>query len=648
MRIGLNISGIGVSSQLERTSKAFARALARLSSGKRVSSPRDDAAAYSLGVRLTSQIRGIAQANLNLNSSLGIVQTASEAISVQLDLVQRMRELALQASNGLLTDADRNQLNFEVQSLKDEFNRIASNTSFGGRKLLDGTSDSIRVQAGSQAENYFNFTLPVSTSDHVFNFQEYSVAGNGTYGSRSTITAGAGTDEVQAVDLNGDGNLDVITADDDAGTVSISLGNGNGTFQTRETLDAALGASVVGVTDFNEDGKLDLVVANQDVGIVSYYLGNGNGTFQAEINLTVGTTPRSLDVGDFNNDGYSDFITVDQGSSEISILLGNGNGTFQTRTTKSLGVGGSYIDTGDLNSDGYEDLVITEIAGNSEVLVLLGNGNGTFQNGFEVTVGASPYRPVLGDLNGDGRLDIVTANNGSNTLSIILGNGNGTFQAQSLLTVSNGPEALAIKDLNGDGKLDIVSGEISAAPYTLSIFLGNGNGTFQARSTKQVGSAPASVAIGDLNNDGAEDLLAAEFSAATVSIFLGNATTTTTTLTAANVSVGTQEDAATTLEILESAVNLLLQSQSQLTAIHSRLNAAVGYNLIVNDSYEEARSNAIDSDFASELSELVRNQILQEAQIAVLAQANLQSQVVIQLLDEMMQLRDQVEKQPAS
>src|SRR5436190_147191 len=103
LRINTNLSSLKAQNQLQKTQKAIARSLERLSSGLRVNSPRDDAGAYVMGVRLTSQIRGFAQGIQNINQGLGIVSTAEAGVSSQLDIVLRMREIALQASNTSLT-----------------------------------------------------------------------------------------------------------------------------------------------------------------------------------------------------------------------------------------------------------------------------------------------------------------------------------------------------------------------------------------------------------------------------------------------------------------------------------------------------------------------------------------------------------------
>jgi len=125
MRIESKNSNL-VGLQLSKTTAALSRALERLSSGKRVNSARDGAADFSTIIQLTSQVRGLAVSARNINQAQSLLVTADSAISSQIDLVQRMREIAVQASSGSLSSTDRQNLNTELQSLLEDFSRITN------------------------------------------------------------------------------------------------------------------------------------------------------------------------------------------------------------------------------------------------------------------------------------------------------------------------------------------------------------------------------------------------------------------------------------------------------------------------------------------------------------------------------------------
>ena len=139
MKIGSNNSLLA-SRNLASTSQAIARSLERLSTGKRINSPSDGVVDYTTSVRLDSQVRGLSQINLGLDRARGMIGVADSAIASQLDLVQRMREIAVEGASGTLGTSARKSLNSELSSLLEEFDRITKSTEFDGRKLLDGSS----------------------------------------------------------------------------------------------------------------------------------------------------------------------------------------------------------------------------------------------------------------------------------------------------------------------------------------------------------------------------------------------------------------------------------------------------------------------------------------------------------------------------
>jgi hypothetical protein len=232
---------------------------------------------------------------------------------------------------------------------------------------------------------------------------------------------GAGPTSLAAGDFNGDGKLDLAVANHDAGTVDVVAGvGGNGRFSAPvSTSYAGPNISAMAVGDFNGDGKLDLVTANNGNKTVSVLLGNGNGTFETAVSYTVGSSPNSVAVGDFNGDGKLDLVTANSGDNDVSVLLGNGNGTFQPAINYAVGVDPTSVAVADLNNDGHLDLV-TANAGSNTVSVLLGNGNGTFQPAVNYAVGTEPTSVAVGDFNGDGKPDLVTANAGAGTVSVLL------------------------------------------------------------------------------------------------------------------------------------------------------------------------------------------------------------------------------------
>jgi flagellin len=153
--ITTNVTSLQAQNNLDKSSTALAKSLERLSSGQRINSASDDAAGMAIASRMTAQVRGMDMAKRNTQDGISLVQTAEGAMGVQVEQLQRTRELAVQASNGMLSEADRTKLNTEAVALMDELDEIAQGTNFNGNKLLDGSNDTaataMKVQVGANA-----------------------------------------------------------------------------------------------------------------------------------------------------------------------------------------------------------------------------------------------------------------------------------------------------------------------------------------------------------------------------------------------------------------------------------------------------------------------------------------------------------------
>ena len=281
--------------------------------------------------------------------------------------------------------------------------------------------------------------------------------------------------------------------------------------------------------DFNGDGRLDLATANSGSNNVSVLLGNGNGTFAPAVNFGVGVEPKSVFAADFNGDGWLDLFTASQTSNDVNVLLGNGNGTFAPSVSYAGPTGAHEAVAADVDGDGDIDIAVTGW-GSTIVRMMRNNGNGTFGNFADYVVGSAPHSLQLADFNGDGRADIAVANQGTDAISVILNSGAGIFGSTSNYIIGDGPHSLRAADLNGDGRIDLVAANEYAD--TVGVLLGNGIGGFAPVASYATGSVPKGVAIGDINGDGILDLLTANTAGNypnndnpggnTISVLLGN------------------------------------------------------------------------------------------------------------------------------
>src|SRR5574343_2034808 len=161
--VNTNVSSLNAQRQMLNSGNALDTAYQRLSSGSRINGAKDDAAGLQISSRLTSQINGLEQGNRNANDGISLAQTAEGALDEVSNMFQRIRTLAAQAANGSNTDSDRAALQLELRQLGKEINRVATDTTFGGKNLLDGTY-SAQFQVGANISQTISFTMTAVSS----------------------------------------------------------------------------------------------------------------------------------------------------------------------------------------------------------------------------------------------------------------------------------------------------------------------------------------------------------------------------------------------------------------------------------------------------------------------------------------------------
>lgn len=207
--VNTNTSSLSAQRQLMGSAKSLDTSFERLSSGLRINSASDDAAGLLISNRLTSQVNGLNQSVRNANDGISLAQTAEGALDETTNMLQRMRTLSIQASNGSNSDKDRAAIQQEVSQLSTEINRIASDTTFGGENLLDGTYTGV-FQVGADSNQTISFNL---TDGGVNNTIDY--AGNGGFtmsglsSSSTTAQVSVSTASVSTV-ANAQSMIDVL------------------------------------------------------------------------------------------------------------------------------------------------------------------------------------------------------------------------------------------------------------------------------------------------------------------------------------------------------------------------------------------------------------------------------------------------------
>jgi hypothetical protein len=345
--------------------------------------------------------------------------------------------------------------------------------------------------------------------------------GDGTFQPAVTYTVEFSISSITVMDINGDGNPDLLVPSTFDRAVRVLLGNGDGSFHAGHDLFVGSDLSSTAVFgDFRGIGLHDIAFpleANHGIGV---RLGNPNGTFQTTPTSAAGTRPWGVAVGDFTHHNIPDLVVTNATpNGTVNMLVGIGDGTFEAPAPVATGLNADYVLAGDFTGSGNLGLVVGSDHG---VYFLRGNGDGTF--GVPTIISSEPAVLADGDFTGDGKLDLLLAD--TSGVKLLLGNGDGTFQGpRTIFTPGYQRVKLAVGDFNGDHKLDIAV--LGQFPNSLNILLGNGDGTFQPPESYAVTGFAPEIAAGDLLSNGRDDVVISirgdDRRPGSVSVFLSNA-----------------------------------------------------------------------------------------------------------------------------
>ena len=610
-----NIASQRAQSQLLLTSNQLGRTLERLSSGQRINNASDDAAGLAIADSLKADSRVALQGVRNLNDGISLLNIYEGALTELRNILTRQKELSEQSANGVNTTAQRQALNSEASALSSEYNRIIVSISFNGLNLGEVPSRLLVLQAGS---SQVQGSIAEDIARNV---------GDGTYAQGVTYAGSAAIHTSLQGDFNGDGLPDIVTQSG-LNTIRVYLNNGQGGYGAAIQTVAGLTEVAISVGDFNNDGLDDILALDQVVGGVNLLLSNGSGGFTVS-NVTVpsGTTySGSAVVGDFNGDGNLDFFASESLSGYHRFYYGDGNGSFSAGATIGILVSSPAVTVGDFNGDGYDDLVKTGAGGNLNVFYGSASGINTTSVNFHPGTAISGL--LAQDLNNDGYEDIITfSNNGNYTISY--GSASGTFTTTATSNMFASASTIRnahIADVNGDGIPDLVGFTTTGHAH---VNFGKADGTFSQAAVSTALTYTSSSIVADINNNDVPDFITFNNSNGNFSVHTGNTTKTTSTKI---LNLNTRQGSLEALDFLSSALDRINSETGQTGAFRSRLDIAVNNLQTSAENFKAAESRIRDADIATETANMVRMQILQQTGVAVLAQANIQPEILLRLL----------------
>ncbi|MFT6918671.1 MAG: flagellin [Cognaticolwellia sp.] len=346
-----NTASLNAQRNLTKSGNDLATSMERLSSGMRINSAKDDAAGLQISNRLTSQINGLGVAQRNANDGISMAQTAEGAMQGSTDILQRMRELALQSANGSNSSDDRDAMQKEVSALQSELTRIADTTSFGGQKLLDGSFGSKNFQVGANANETISVTMSDTGADAIGGAKaQLEGAVNSGFGG---VTAGTATTAP----------VSVIAAS----TVDFTTGTDTTTVKIAADSSAATAA-----TDINAQTGEHGVTAKASTTVI---MGMASAV-GSEVSFTLNGEDIAADVGDKDQKALATAINATTGTHGVTAThdADTGELTLSDETGADIRIG-SYANADSGTTDSVTLTAVDSNSGKNTAVTLTETGD---------------------------------------------------------------------------------------------------------------------------------------------------------------------------------------------------------------------------------------------------------------------------------
>jgi flagellin len=674
LTINSNISALWAQESVRSSGQKLSTAMERLATGVRINGAKDDAAGLAISTRMTAEIRGLHQAVSNINNGINLLQTADGSLNSITEMLQRIRELAVQAANSTYSDEQRSFIQSESNALQSEINRVVDTTNWNKIKLLDGSFTSQNIQVGANTGQSINISIPTinqfNTTTTVTDNAVFVVGY--TSGDYDGIT-NAGLTDAYLTKYSSNGTklwsrLIGSTGNEEAGGVTVSSdGLITVTGRTTGNLDGNLksGPADIFITQFNQDGqklwtKLIGGSTGQDVG--NSITTDANGSI-----LLAGQTQSSFDgqtiaaaedgvVIKLNPDGTKQWTRIlgsTSSGSSYSVATSQDGSSYVAGYSNFQGSLTKYAADGTkIWQNAVDASHVLNFAGNSVFSVAtspdgsvyitgskLGNLDGQTSNGSNDTFvikyaadGTKLWTKLLGTAGSDAGYGVQVAADGSVYVASETGSQSGADNARLTKLNSNG-DVIWSQAIQGAAGTTTGARKLTITPDGSVYMTGYTTGNLQ-----------------DQNTIGARDIYLTKFSASGSQLWtrLNGSTaadeptgiasfsfSTTVTLPASsntNLNLATKSGASNAIATLDSRIDQVSLTRAVLGSYINRLSSTIEVVMNAMSNLSASRSRILDTDYAVETSNLAKNQIIQQAATAMLVQANQSKQSVMALL----------------
>jgi flagellin len=688
--INTNLASLNAQRNLNVSQSALSTSLQRLSTGLRINSAKDDAAGLSISERMTSQIRGMNQAARNTNDAISLSQTAEGNLQEISNILQRMREIAVQSANATNTASDRASLQEEVTQLQEEIDRIANSAQFNSMNLLDGTFSNAKIQVGANAGQSIDMSVSSARSADLGLVGEVTVLVPGTaiavgkvsnttqMGVGSGMTMGGATiasatsdgvsysngmysalASANAINLQSASTGIVATALTEVTSTSLT-GTGMWAKVDGDYVINGISIGAVAATDSPATRVTDLITAINAKTTLSTATAKGTTTNPVGKNHGSGLTLNGVAIAEPSHD-------------QVSMVE-----AYNSARASAIAINLQTINTG-IVATAYTAFTSASLSGTQTAIA---NGNYVI-NGTSIGTLPLAASPAARATDLIAAVNAITSSTGV-TAAIVAGSTDSynltavdgrTIVIQSSIIGSNsgytGIGSHSTSTYRYFGQVTLTSnnaftigGTIPANTFTA--------GTYGASAGTGVTAAPV---VGDATKytltaaDGRNIHLSTRltidhtrtlgfsFLSSSPEDYYGQVSLTSSsaftiggsvpannltagdygivgrvTHTNANLSVSTQSDSTTSIALLDTAISTVNSQRGKLGAMQTRFDSVIANLQTSSDNVSAARSRIRDADFAVETASLTRNQVLQQAGIAMLAQANALPNIILSLL----------------